>query len=88
MKRKIPNGHDDDTPTATLSPTLDAHRPFVTVLANVIGPLQAVAVTLGQALHEIRVASEPIGNGVLKKISDAGAEIEKVGKSIKEGFGG
>jgi hypothetical protein len=51
----------NDTPNERPYATLEEHKPYVLVLAAVIPPLNAIANTPGEALHEIRIARDPIG---------------------------
>lgn len=80
-------GDDDETPTERPLPLLPEHRRYVQVLGDVIPPLHAVVMTLGEILHELRIARQPMGQSTLSKVAEAGAVIESIGASIKTGFG-
>ena len=77
---------DSQTPTEPPHAVLAVHRPYILVLAAAITPLNSVANHLGEVLHELRLAREPIGDRVLQRISELGATLEGVGASIKRGF--
>lgn len=84
-----PNGfRDGDTPVETPQATLPQHRSYVLTLASVIPPLVAVANTLGEILHELRVARDPIGQTTVLRIAELGKTLEDVGANIRRGFGG
>lgn len=83
------NGFNDgDTPVDPPQATLPQHRPYVLTLASVIPPLNAVVNTLGEILHELRIARDPIGKGTVRRIAELGQTLEDVGTNIRRGFGG
>jgi len=79
---------DDETPPEKPNAMLPQHRSYVLVLAAVIPPLNAVATTLGEILHELRVARDPVGPSTVRRIAELGETLEGVGANIRRGFGG
>lgn len=88
------NGRDNsgggfgDTPVELPQTTLREHRPYVLALVAIIAPLQEAVHQLTSICHEIRVAKDPIGEGTIQKIGEAGKQIEQVGRSVRTAFGG
>jgi hypothetical protein len=79
------NGSDDfdpnATPNETPEATLDYHRPYVLVLANVCSQLSALNDNLQRALHEVRVAREPIGRDFRDALRDTFKGLAQVGQA-------
>lgn len=69
-------GVSEDTPNERPQATLAAHRPYVFALTNVCSELSRTNHILAALLHDIRVATEEIGDdarhGIGKALVDLG----------------
>jgi len=74
------------TPLERPSPVLPEHRPLITSLADSAAQLSAAVLLLGEVVHELRVARDPIGHGTREKIGRFGLAIRAVGDGIATVF--
>jgi len=80
--------YDDDTPTPLErpAPVLPQHREMIRALADSAIQLSAAVTLLGDVVHELRVARDPIGHGTREKIGRFGIAIRDVGTGITAAF--
>lgn len=75
-----------DTPIERPAAVLEEHRPYITTLADSAMQLSAAVNILGDVLHELRVARDPIGHSTREKIGRFGLAIQQVGAGIVGAF--
>lgn len=75
-----------DTPAETPTAVLPEHREMIKALADSAMQLSAAVNILGDVLHELRVARDPIGHGTREKIGRFGLAIRDVGAGIAAAF--
>lgn len=80
------HGHDDDEVTPVARPPLLEHRDYIRVLSDAGLQLSAVMQTLGDVVHELRVARDPIGNATREKIGRFGLALRDTGAGIAAAF--
>jgi hypothetical protein len=81
-------GRDDDevTPIERPGPVLHEHRVMIKALSDAAMQISHAVNLLGDAIHELRVARDPIGNATKEKICRFGIAIRDVGTGIAAAF--
>lgn len=75
-----------DTPIERPTVVLSEHREYIKTLADSAMQLSAAVNILGDVLHELRVARDPIGHSTREKIGRFGLAVRDVGAGIVGAF--
>lgn len=80
------SGFDDDTPVERPAAVLPEHREYIRALVDAGSQLSGALQTLGDVVHELRVARDPIGNSTREKIGRFGLAVRDAGAGIVGAF--
>jgi hypothetical protein len=75
-----------DTPVELPTPVVPEHREMIRELADAGMQLTSAVQLLGDIVHELRVARDPIGNATREKIGRFGLAVREVGAGIVGAF--
>lgn len=75
-----------DTPIERPAAVLPEHREYIKALSDAAMQLQAAVQVIGDVVHELRVARDPIANGTRHKIGRFGLALSGVGTGIVGAF--
>jgi hypothetical protein len=77
---------EETTPVETPTATLPFHRPFVLSLFRLCGEISLANQILSGILHDIRVATEPLGAETLKRVGDVLDDLSTTFGTHAQGF--
>jgi hypothetical protein len=77
---------DDDTPPERPALVLEEHKPMIRALVDAGAQLSGALQTLGDVVHELRVARDPIGYSTREKIGRFGLAVRDAGAGIVGAF--
>jgi hypothetical protein len=81
------NGQSDEFDTPVELPPLREHVPMIQALAPLVMQLNALATNIGEVVHELRVAREPVPeSGIVAKLKAAFQTLRAIGSAGEQAF--